>query len=93
MDQIERDMRLQEGKVVGDFWFNEKTAHSFMTLVSFAQINQIAAVNWPNKNRQWMEIPTTQAVQICGAIITELQAIYQASHQSRNAGNEVEDGN
>ncbi len=81
MDQIERDMRLQEGKIVGNFWFNENTAHSFMTLVTFAQVNQIPKVQWPNKDRQWVDIPTVQAVQMCAQIISELQEIYQASHE------------
>ncbi len=36
MDQIERYMLLSEGIVFGDYWFDEKTAHSFITLVTFA---------------------------------------------------------
>ena len=86
MDQIERDMLLSEGKIVGDFWFNEKTSHSFMTLVTFAQVNQVPHVNWPNKMRQWVQIPTPQAVQMCVQIVAELQSIYQATGADDGGG-------
>ena len=76
MDTIQRDLLLSEGKVVGNFWFNEKTAHSFITSVVFAQVNNLPSVNWPDKDRQWTAIPTAQAVEICKRIIAELQSIY-----------------
>ena len=78
MDSIERDFLLSAGKVVGDYWFNEKAAQSFITLVTFAQNNNIKEISWPNKNRVWKKIPTQEAVQICIYIIKELQSIYGA---------------
>lgn len=86
MDSIERDILLSEGKIVGDFWFNEKTSHSFMTLVTFAQVNQLPHVNWPNRERKWVQIPTLQAVQMCALIVAELQSIYQAAGSETNEG-------
>lgn len=86
MNSIERDIRLSEGKIVGGFWFNEKTSHSFMTLVTFAQINQVPHVKWPNKDRTWVEIPTPQAVQMCAQIVAELQSIYQAASPPSQEG-------
>ena len=34
-------------------------------------------VNWPKKMREWVHIPTPQAVQMCKLIVVELQSIYQ----------------
>jgi len=77
LDDIQRQVLLTEGQVFGDFWFNEKTSHSFMTLTTFAQLNDIPAINWPNKNREWVTIPTAQAVEMCKLVIQTLQSVYQ----------------
>jgi len=77
MDTINRDALLQDGRVFGDFWFNESTAHTFMLLVLFAQQNELQEVNWPNKAREWVTIPIAQAVEMCKQIIVTLQAVYQ----------------
>lgn len=79
MNTIERDAQLTAGKVVGGFWFNEKTAHSFVMLVTFAQINDVPVVHWPNRNREWVQIPTINAVEMCKTIISELQLIYRST--------------
>ena len=39
-------------------------------------------VNWPNKMRQSVQIPTPQAVQMCKLIVEELQSIYQRKVQT-----------
>ena len=76
MDSINRDLLLSEGRVVGDFWFNEKSAQSFITLVTFSQVNKTPTVRWPNKHKEWVTLATVDAAKICGFIIKEMQTIY-----------------
>ena len=78
MDSIDRASLLIDGSVVGNFWFNEKSAMQFITLVNFATLNQQKTINWPDKNRQWQGIPISQATSICQHIIAKLQAVYGA---------------
>lgn len=76
MDTIERDMRLQEGAVFGEYWFNEKSFHTFMTLVTFAQVNNVPGIQWPNAKREWVNIPTAEAVPLCVEVMQSFQKLY-----------------
>ncbi len=77
MDDIQRTTLLTEGMIIGDWWFNKETAMEFITLTTFASVTKSSTIEWPDKTRTWVEIPTLQAVEMSKQIIEKLQSIYK----------------
>ena len=81
MDSVERFILLSEGKEISGYWFNEKAAQSFIALVVFAQNNNIAEIDWPDKDNVWRKISIQEAVEIGKSVIREIQSIYGLEEQ------------
>jgi len=76
MDSVTRNILLYEGRQIGDYWFNEKASQLFISLVVFAQNNNIQEIDWPDKDKVWRKIPIEDAVEIGKSVVRELQSIY-----------------